>query len=59
MSDYSELKRLAEAAQRGWPDMVREFIAAASPAVILAILAELDALREMHRKLLEFREALK
>ena len=107
MSDYSELKRLAEAAtpgpwkvegeavewqlhqgpfddtgasivtvqslqyvigggsqdeQGGAVGVLRstdaEFIAAASPAVILALLTELETLREMHQKLLKFREAL-
>lgn len=65
MTDYSELKRLAEAATAGpwvsggnWVSTVRgnsvadcprgdeEFIAAANPAAVLALIAENEALRK-------------
>ena len=56
MSDYSELKRLAKAANGTnllWTsDAIKsrsDFAAAASPSVILAILAELDALRAANK----------
>lgn len=53
MSDYSELKRLAEAALRNWPDSklferpeCESFIDSARPDVVLALIAEVEALRK-------------
>ena len=45
MTDYSELKRLATLAVNEPGQLDMAFVAAASPSVILAILAELEALR--------------
>lgn len=51
MSDYSELKRLAEAALRNWPDSklferpeCERFIDASRPDVVLSLIAETDEL---------------
>ena len=55
MSDYSELKRLAEAALRNWPDSklferpeCESFIDSARPDVVLALIAEVEGLRAQH-----------
>lgn len=52
MSDYSELKRLAEAALRNWPDSklferpeCERFIDATRPDVVLALISEVEGLR--------------
>ena len=81
MNDYSELKRLAEAATPGtwqteleypiiqpaypargsiasaliWQDA--HFIAAANPAAVLALIAEVESLREHKQLLVDLREA--
>lgn len=51
MTDYSELKRLAEASLRNWPDSkiferpeCDRFIDAARPDVVLAMIAEVERL---------------
>ena len=55
MSDHSELKRLAEAALRNWPDSklferpeCESFIDSARPDVVLALIAEVEGLRAQH-----------
>lgn len=52
MTDYSELKRLAEAALRNWPDSklferpeCESFIDSARPDVVMALIAEIESLR--------------
>lgn len=52
MSDHSELKRLAEAALRNWPDSklferpeCESFIDSARPDVVMALIAEVEGLR--------------
>lgn len=56
MSDYTELKRLAEAALRNWPDSklferpeCERFIDAARPDVVLALIAENERLKKDRR----------
>ena len=56
MTDYSELKRLATLAVNEPGQLDMAFVAAASPSVILAILAELDALRDENKR---FRSVVK
>lgn len=53
MSDYGELKKLAEAAVRNWPDSklfdrpeCDRFIDAAHPDVVLALIADYDRLEQ-------------
>ena len=55
MTDHSELKRLAEAALRNWPDSklferpeCERFIDATRPDVVLALIAEVEGLRAQH-----------
>jgi len=55
MTDYTALKRLAEAALRNWPDSklferpeCERFIDAARPDVVLALIAEVDGLHAQH-----------
>lgn len=55
MSDHSELKRLAEAALRNWPDSklferpeCERFIDASRPDVVLALISEVDGLHAQH-----------
>lgn len=55
MTDYTELKRLAEAALRNWPDSklferpeCERFIDASRPDVVLALIAEVDGLHAQH-----------
>ena len=55
MSEYTELKRLAEAALRNWPDSklferpeCERFIDASRPDVVLALISEVDGLHAQH-----------
>ncbi|MGN8276794.1 hypothetical protein [Pseudomonas sp. SMN5] len=59
MTDYTELKRLAEAALRNWPDSkiferpeCERFIDAARPDVVLALIAENDRLNAECKQLI-------